>query len=71
MNRYRGRFCLEIGEFKIEHDRDYGCNKRTGWSVSFGGSYYVQLVPSFWRALIPACWRRWKWRKDIREARGQ
>ena len=68
--RRLGRFCLEIGEFRIEHDRDYGCNKRTGWSVSFDGSYLVQLHRSFWYALVSSCWRRWKNRKEWREARG-
>lgn len=30
-------------QFKVEWDRDYGINKRTGWSIVVDGSFVVQL----------------------------
>ena len=28
---------------RIEFDRNYGCNNRTGWSISIDGSFVVEL----------------------------
>jgi hypothetical protein len=32
---------------KLKFDRDYGCDKKTGWTLCIDGKYYVsQLEPS-------------------------
>jgi hypothetical protein len=47
----------------LEFDRNYGVDKRTGWSVAIGGSYYVQFWPEPVTAVLIAIWRAWRWRE--------
>jgi hypothetical protein len=32
-----------MNSFKLEYDKDYGIDKRTGWSVCTNGSYVAVL----------------------------
>jgi len=41
-------------KYKIEFDRDYGIDKRTGWSICVDGHYIIQLEKHFLMALIKA-----------------
>ena len=41
---------LRLGGLGLEHDRNYGCDKRTGWSSTVRGHYVAQLT-SLHRAL--------------------
>jgi hypothetical protein len=45
---------ISSGRFKLEFDKDYGCNKRTGWSIVEHGSIIVELEPS-----IILCFVKW------------
>lgn len=40
--------------YGLEHDRDYGIDRRTGWSVKRDGSYAVQLEPWLIVAILRA-----------------
>lgn len=44
---------FQLHKLAIEHDRNYGCEHRTGWSIVWNGHYLVQLEP--W--LIVAIWK--------------
>lgn len=39
-------------------DENYGCEKRTGWSIACDGVYLTQLEPWFIVSLVKAWWRR-------------
>ena len=41
---------------KIDFDRDYGVDNRTGWSIAIDGRFAV----SFERWLIVALWKAWR-----------
>jgi hypothetical protein len=45
----------------IEYDKDYGCLKRTGWSMAIDGSYVSELekylIVSIIKGIIT--WIRW------------
>ena len=46
--------------FRLEFDRDYGIDKRTGWSIVVNGCFVVQLEPWLIVAIWKGCrnWRR-------------
>jgi hypothetical protein len=47
-----------VAPFRIEYDRDYGIDRRSGWTVIIGGRVIVEL----YRSLIGAlCIAAWKW----------
>jgi len=48
------RLVFKTANIRIDFDRDYGCQHKTGWSVALNGSYVVQLEPRLWRALWKA-----------------
>ena len=48
---------IQLGRLLIEHDRGYGIDRRTGWSVAVNGSFRVQLKP--W--LPVALWKAWRY----------
>lgn len=48
-------FILRIWQFQIEYDRDYGIDRRRGWSVKWDGSVCTQFAPN----PIAAVWRAW------------
>lgn len=52
MNAFRFRW----NGFELCHDRDYGIDHRSGWSVAINGSFVVQLHPSLFGALRKS-WR--------------
>jgi hypothetical protein len=45
---------IRIGLFRIDFDRNYGCNNRTGWSIAHKGSFLVQLEKYLTIAIIKA-----------------
>lgn len=45
-------FRLQIGNYELEFDRDYGCDKRTGWTVIYDGSVVIELEPSLFKAIV-------------------
>jgi len=44
---------------KIQFDRNYGINKRTGWSICVNGCFYTQLERFLVVALIKAVRMHW------------
>lgn len=42
---------FQFRRFRIDFDRDYGADHKTGWSVAYDGSYIVQFSPSLSSAL--------------------
>lgn len=48
---------IEIGSLCIEHDRNYGIDRRNGYSIAIDGHYVVELNPSLCQTLITAV--RW------------
>lgn len=42
---------IEIGKTAFHYDKDYGIDKRTGWSVSVNGSFICQFKPLY-KAII-------------------
>lgn len=50
---------LRAGRFGLDFDRDYGIDRRTGWSCVWNGSVHVQLVslPRALGSLLLAWWR--------------
>ena len=44
---------------KIEYDKDYGIDKRTGWSIAINGWYVVQFHKYLVVALIKAFYEYW------------
>ena len=45
-----------MSSFAIEWDKDYGIDKRTGWTVKLDGAVLVQLE----RFLLVALWKSWR-----------
>jgi len=45
-----------IQSFRVEWDRNYGIDHRSGWSVAINGIVYVE----FHRNPIAALWRAWR-----------
>jgi hypothetical protein len=50
-------FRLRIGRVGLEYDSDYGIARRSGWSLTWHGSYLVEL-DSLW-ACMHALVTRW------------
>jgi hypothetical protein len=44
------RFRLDVNWYRLEYDRDYGINRRSGWTAVVDGSVLTQFV-TLWRAL--------------------
>ena len=42
-----------INNFSLQFDKDYGINKRTGWSICINGSFMSQLE----KYLVVAIWK--------------
>jgi hypothetical protein len=42
---------IKLGSLMVEYDRNYGIDRRTGWSVAWLGSYVSILQPSLPKAL--------------------
>jgi len=42
---------IRIGRLTVDFDRNYGCDKRTGWSIAWNGHYLVQLEKYLFVAL--------------------
>ena len=42
---------LSFDKLTIHFDRDYGYDKRTGWSSEMNGSYIVELEPCLLRMI--------------------
>jgi len=60
---------FSLNRHRIEYDRNYGIDRRTGWTIVYDGSVLVELEP--W--LIAAIWKslpRWRriarWNKSVR-----
>jgi hypothetical protein len=51
------RLVFKASRLRVDFDRDYGCEHKTGWSVALDGSYVVELEPRLWRAL----WKAWRY----------
>jgi hypothetical protein len=51
-------------KFELQFDRDYGCNKRTGWSIIEDGHVVVELESNIFITFIKWARRR----KQIYEA---
>ena len=52
---------------KLEFDRDYGCNERTGWSIIVNGSFCAELEKHLIVAIIKAFYCYWfVWEKEYR-----
>ena len=47
-------------QFKLEWDREYGINKRTGWSIVVDGSVIVQLERFSIIAVVKALYKEMK-----------
>lgn len=45
---------FKTARVRVDFDRDYGCEHKTGWSIALEGSYVVQFEPRLWRALYKA-----------------
>ena len=45
---------LRLRWLTIDFDRDYGCYKRTGWSIAWDGHYLVELEKHFFVAVYKA-----------------
>ena len=53
---------------KIEWDKDYGCQNRSGWSVVINGSFCAELEKYLFVAILKATYCYWfKWDKEYRE----
>jgi len=52
----RMHFVFKTSRVRVDFDRDYGSENKTGWSVALDGSYVVELEPRLWRAL----WKAWR-----------
>jgi len=53
--------------FNIEWDKEYGQDKRTGWSVCIDGSFVAKLERYFLVALIKSLWVYFYiWEKEYR-----
>ncbi len=50
---------------KIQFDRDYGANKRTGWSIVIFGRFESQLEPNLFVAIAKAIRSLSLWDRDI------
>jgi hypothetical protein len=50
--------CRKGRNFRIEWDKNYGVDKRTGWSISFNGSFLVELEKRLSVAIIKAGYRK-------------
>lgn len=48
---------IQINGFCLQFDLNYGVDKRTGWSVAIGGSYYAQFWREPFTAIIYSLWR--------------
>ncbi len=46
-----------MNSIRIDYDSDYGIDKRSGWSISFGGIVYVELERFLAGAIIKAVGR--------------
>lgn len=56
-----------ITQFKVDFDRDYGVDKRTGWSVCINGSYVSELEKYLFTALRKAFYVYYfVWEKEYR-----
>lgn len=47
---------MNVKQFKLTWDADYGPMRRRGWSVAIDGAYVVQ----FERFLVVALWKAWR-----------
>lgn len=57
-----------MNSLRIEWDKDYGCNHRTGWSVSVNGSFLAELERFLFVAIVKAVYGYWfLWDKEVRE----
>ena len=50
---------FNIKNFSIDFNRDYGIDKKTGWSININGSFYAQLERFLIVALIKAFYVYW------------
>ena len=53
---------MKLKSFALQYDRDYGIDRRSGWSVVVDGSVAVQFARNRLVALVRAwlSWRRWE-----------
>jgi hypothetical protein len=58
------RLVFKTARVRVDFDRDYGCEYKTGWSVAIDDSYVVQLEPRLWRAL----WKAWHYAHTSNDA---
>lgn len=50
---------IGIGPVSLEYDRDYGIDRRNGWSIVCSGRVLANIEP--W--LVAAIWKAWQnWR---------
>ena len=45
---------IKINKLILDYDKNYGCDKRTGWSIAWDGCYLVQLERHLIIAIIKA-----------------
>jgi hypothetical protein len=43
-----------MNQFRLHWDRDYGCDKKTGWSISIDGSFVANLERFLIVAIVKA-----------------
>jgi hypothetical protein len=56
---------FRIGKLTIDFDRNYGYDKRTGWSIAWYGHYLIQLE----KHLLVAIYKAIRERGDLCEQR--
>jgi hypothetical protein len=56
----QNRFRLQLGRFALDFDRDYGMDRRTGWTATYWGSVQapeLTTLPKALLALVRGWWR--------------
>ena len=58
---------VKIGKVRIDYDKNYGRNKKTGWSVFIDSACYEQTRKFLIVALFKSFWDYYKYRRNINE----
>lgn len=48
---------VHLNRLTIDHDHDYGIDRRRGWSIAWRGSYCVQFERFLLVALVKTWWK--------------
>jgi hypothetical protein len=57
---------MSIRSFNLEFNRDYGIDRRTGWTVVIDGIVHVQFARGPLRAIALGLFRHWRMLRDMR-----